>query len=468
MSSGDVGVSEDWEKLAGEEGEDVVTGRWRRAWKLGSMGARVGASSLMSKVGSVLRPGDEEQREEALQKAFEKNAARAAEVLGQLKGASMKIGQLMSADPEFLPDEFSSVLTSLQRDAPPMTYLTVKDQIEEALDRPLETIFTTFDPEPLGSASLGQVHRATLEDGSDVAVKVQYPGVAEALDSDLKTVKSALIYARVVASKKRLDSYLQEIRQALNEELDYENEAHNLERFQSILAQRDHVRAPKPYLKWTRQTVLVMEYMEGQKLDEALSEIEQGPRRQEIMERWVSLFSWMFHEKMQLHADPHPGNFLLADDDTLVLLDFGSVKDFEAEFTDGFLDILDACWQDDRNRAVEAMLDVGFGGDDLSADDLDADLLAEYNAIVLEPFLQNEPFDFSTWAPARDGKMFMMRHPSFFRLMPPSDALPYMRVLSGVKGLLSKLNARINVAQPAIETARRRGRLTGEPVIFDR
>lgn len=461
-------MSDDWDELAGEEGKDVVTGRWKRAWKLGAMSAKVGASSLMNKIGNRFRSGDEDQRREALEEAFEKQAARAAEVLGDLKGASMKVGQLLSADPELLPEGFSTALSSLQSDAPPMTYVTVRDQVEGALDRRLEDVFSYFDDQPAGSASLGQVHRATLaDDGRDVAVKVQYPGVAEALDSDLKTLRSALVYARVVIDKERLDTYLAEIRRILREELDYENEARNLHRFREIFNDRDDVLVPRPVDEWTRPTVLVMEFMEGEKLDEALAEMGDDERRTEILEQWVQLYSWMFHEQFELHADPHPGNFLLDEENRLIVLDLGSVKQFDPQFADGFLDILDAFWQDDRRRAVEAMLDVGFGSEDTTVEDIDPDLLAEYNEIVLAPFRRDEPFDFSQWTPAMDGKLFMMRHPSFFRLSPPPDALPYMRVLSGIKGLLGKLDARINVARPAVETARRRGRLTAEPVIFD-
>ncbi len=461
-------MSEDWEKLAGEKGEDVTQGRFKRAWKLGSMGARVTASSMINKVGNRLIPGGPEKREEALKKALEKNAGMAVEVLGQLKGASMKIGQLLSADPEMLPEEFSSVLSSLQRDAPPMTYITVRDQIEAALDRPLEAVFSYFDPEPLGAASLGQVHRARLEDGQDVAVKVQYPGVADAFESDLKTLKSVLVYARAVMDKERLEAYLAEIRRIMTDELDYTNEAANLERFQEILKDQDNVISPKPFMEWTRPTVLVMEYMEGEKLDIALEAIDEEDRRREILTRWVALFSWMFHEQMELHADPHPGNFLLGENDELVLLDFGCVKSYEPEFADGFLDVLDAVWQDDRQRAVEGFLKLGFGSKKVTAENLDPDLLAEYNAIVLAPFLSTEPFEFADWAPARDGKLFMMKHPSFFRLAPPPDALSYMRVLSGIKGLLAKMDAKIAVAPMAVETARRRGRLTDDPKVFDR
>ena len=459
-------MAEDWEKLAGEKGKDVPTGRLKRAWKLGSMSARVTASSLMSKVGNKILPGDADKKEEALKRAFEKNAARAVEALGQLKGASMKIGQLLSADPEMLPDEFSSVLSSLQRDAPPMTYVTVKDQIETALDRPLETVFSYFDPEPIGSASLGQVHRARLEDGTDVAVKVQYPGVADSFESDLKTLKSLMIYARAVVEKEKLHAYLQEIRRIMTDELDYTNEAENLARFQDILADRQGVSSPKPYPQWTRSTVLVMEFMEGEKLDDALEKMEPGPRRDELLLRWVSLFSWMFHEQLELHADPHPGNFLIGEEDELILLDFGCVKKFDPSFSDGLLDVLDAVWQDDHRRAMAKLLDLGFGNSKMDAEDFDEELLAQYHQILLAPFVDNVPFDFADWSPARDGKMFMLRHPSFLKFTVPSEALAYLRVLSGIKGLLAKMDARLEIATMAVDTARRRGRLTDEPLIF--
>lgn len=459
-------MSEDWEKLAGEKGERVPTGRFKRAWKLGSMGAKVTASSLMSKVGTTLMPGGKEKKEEAMRRSLEKNAERAVEALGQLKGASMKIGQLLSADPEMLPEGFAEGLTSLQRDAPPMTYVTVRDQIEKALDRPLEAVFSYFDPEPLGAASLGQVHRARLDTGEDVAVKVQYPGVSEAFESDLKTLKGFMIYARAVMDKERVEAYLAEIRKIMEGELDYRLEAENLERFQEIFADREGVRSPKPFMEWSRSTVLVMELMEGEKLDVALSEIEDEERRNQILKRWVALFSWMFHEQFELHADPHPGNFLLTEKDELIVLDFGCVKKYEPAFPDAFLDALDAVWQDDRERAVEAFLELGFGRGSIKREDIDADLLAEYNQIILAPFLREEPFDFGSWSPAKDGKMFMLRHPSFFRLTPPPEAISYMRVLSGIKGLLAKNGAKIEVARMAVETSRRRGRLTGEPVIF--
>jgi predicted unusual protein kinase regulating ubiquinone biosynthesis (AarF/ABC1/UbiB family) len=452
-------MGEDWEELAGEKGEEVTSSRLKRMFKLGTMGARVGASTVASKVGSLL-PGDKERRQDRLARSYAKNAERVVDVLGQLKGASMKVGQLLSADPELMPDEFADVMSSLQKDAPPMTYNTVRAQIEQAIDRPIEAVFSYFDPDPIGAASIGQVHRASLEDGQDVAVKVQYPGVADALVSDLKSLKTMLVYGRAFVDRERLDTIFEEVQRMLLQEADYELEAESLARFHEALKQRDGLRAPRAFPRWSSKQVLVMEYVEGTKLDEALVEIGPGPRRDELLKRWVQTYSWMFHELLELHADPHPGNFILQDDDTLVMLDFGCVKSFDAAFADGFLDILDATWQGDSERLVELYLSLGFGAEGTDPESIDPELMHQYQEIVVAPFLRDEPFDFTGWEPAKEGKLFMLRHPSFLKLVPPPDALAYFRVLSGIKGLLGKLGAEINVYRAAYETARRRGRLT--------
>lgn len=447
-------MGEDWEKLAGESGEKVPTGRFSRMWKLGSVGAGVAASSLAGKVKNMLGGNDED-----LDEVYRKQSIKLAEALGQLKGASMKIGQMLSADPELLPPEFAQGLTSLQRDAPPMTYMTVKAQIERALDRPIEMIFSRFDPEPVGSASIGQVHRARLDTGEEVAVKIQYPGVAESLESDLRTLKSMLLYGRAMIEKERLDNYFAEIQQTLLAEADYIQEAESMERFGALLREREGIRAPRPFMQWCSKEVLVMEFVEGQKLDEALVNRSQEDRER-LLKRWVELYVWMFHEKYELHADPHPGNFILDKDDNLVVLDFGCIKSFDPAFADGILKILDTIWTNTPERAFQIYDDMGFGRQNLKFEDLDPKLLAEYHEIVMAPFLRDEPFDFTSWAPATEGKMWMLKHPTFLGLMPPAQSLMYFRMLSAIKGLLSKFEAKLNIYELAYETVKRRGLLS--------
>lgn len=449
-------MSENWEQLAGETGEKVTSNRFKRIFKLGAVGAQVAASSVASKLGSIL-PGDAEKREANIKRSYTKNAGRIVDVLSELKGASMKIGQMLSADPELLPAEFADVMSSLQSDAQPMTYVTVKAQIERALDRPIETIFSYFDPDPVGAASIGQVHRAILDSGEEVAVKIQYPGVADSLESDLKSLKSMLIYGRAFADRKRLDQLFAEIQRMLLQEADYRVEAQTLARFYEVFKDREGFRTPRPYLDWSTREVLVMEYIHGTKLDEAIEAMEDGPRRQQILERWVYNYSWMFHELLELHADPHPGNFLLQDDDTLVMLDLGCVKKFDADFADGFLRVLDSTWQNEPERTIQLFHELGFGAPDKAPAKLDPELMQQYQEILVAPFLRDEPFDFGGWQPAKEAKSFMLRHPSFFKLTPPPDALAYLRVLSGIKGFLHKVDARINTYTMTYALAERRG-----------
>lgn len=451
-------MGEDWEELAGEEGEEVPTGRWRRMFKLGSMSARVTASTMAGKlVGLVKR--DPEQSQQHLEQLYEKNADRVLDVLGELKGASLKVGQLLSADPELLPDDFSEGLTALQRDVPPMTYNTVKAQLEEAFDRPIESVFEYFDDEPIGSASIGQVHRARLDSGPQVAVKIQYPGVVDSLDSDLETLKNFLLYSKVAIDAERVDEYFEEVRRIVLEEADYESEAEHMARLRPLLADREGITAPRPFPKWTRPTVLVMEFMEGTKLDDALAAMDDEPKRRKILERWVNNYAWMFHEAHLLHADPHPGNFLLDDQGRIAVLDFGCVKDVDPEFSDAILDVLVAYWQGRHDDALEAYRRAGYGVD--GSEEIDPDLLADYHDIILAPFARNEPFEFGDWQPAMESRKFMLRHPSFWKLPPPSEGLAFFRVLSGIKGLLYKLDAEINVYQGAMKIARSRGRIDG-------
>jgi predicted unusual protein kinase regulating ubiquinone biosynthesis (AarF/ABC1/UbiB family) len=449
-----------WDELAGERGADIPQSRWARMLRLGGLGVKVSASAVAHKLaGTVKTP---EARLRSIESLHRRNADRIVQVLGRLKGASMKIGQILSADPDLLPPEYLDTLSLLQRNAPPMTWATVKQQLEAALDRPIDAVFSYFDPDPIGSASIGQVHRGQLKTGEKVAVKVQYPGIVASLDADLKNLGSVLQFTRVLIDKKRVDEYLDECRSAIREEADYVTEAHNMRRLHEPLNGRPGIRAPRPFEQWTRPSVLMMELAEGEKLDEALGRNDDPARKTRLLGRWVELYSWMFHELLSMHADPHPGNFLLDADDHITILDFGCVKDFDPAFADGILDILDACWQNDDARAARTYQRLGFGKDGANSAIFDPGLLRRYHEIVLEPFLSDVEFEFGSWRPRAAIQRFVLENPRFLKLTPPAEALMYFRVLSGIKGLLAKLDVRLNVYRMAVATARRRGRLTSE------
>ena len=449
----------DWEKLAGEQGRNVPSGRFKRLLRVGALGASVGASTALRKVSQAVRPkGPKDALEDGEFRT--RQAEKVLKVLGEMKGATMKVGQILSSDPDLIPPEFMDKLSELQRDAPPMTYMTVQGIIEEAFGLPLSEVFDTFDPEPAGSASIGQVHRARLRSGEEVAVKVQYPGICDTLESDLRNLTSLLTLARVVADRERVEAYSHEARVALEQEMDYVGEARRLAHFHDIFAHVPGVTCPKPFEEWTRPNVLTMSFIRGAKLDEALNTMADGEERDAILMRWCELYSWMLHELHELHADPHPGNFILTSDNQLAVLDFGCVKRCDPRAADGILDILDACWQGDDARAANLYKELGFGREGCDDSVFDPGMLRAYHELCLAPFLHDAPFAFGKWEMRRSAQEFMLENPAILKLVPPAEFLMMFRVLGGIKGLLNKLDARINVHQMAVALAARRGRLT--------
>lgn len=445
-------MAKDWEKLGGEKGRRVETGRLGRAMKLGKLATRVAGSAL--KAGVAKATGAEG---DMLATAAVNNARQIVDALGEMKGAAMKVGQLLSSDPDLVAPEFADQLTSLQKAAPPMDFASVQGVIEDALDRPMSDVFRFFEPDPLGSASIGQVHRATLFDGRDVAVKVQYPGIKASLDSDLRNLGTVLKMGRVFMTKERGDEFVAEAREAILGEADYAQEGRNLERFHTLLADQPGVRVPAPVLELTRETLLVMEFIEGAKLDDALLALDDRAERSRIMQRFVELFVYMFHDEQVLHGDPHPGNFLLTPEHDIALLDWGCAKDFRPEVTDGVFQMLLAFWNDDMAELSRLLQHFGFGreGGRMPTHDV----LREYHRMILEPVAVNAPFDYSTWSVHGRARSYVLRHPDMLRLVPPAELLLYFRVLTGVKGLVTRVDADVNLRALAEAGCRRRGLL---------
>lgn len=447
-------MGKDWDRLAGERGEKVETGRWGRAFKLGKVATRFAGSMLRSQIG---RKKTDEEKAQALADAAMKNVDQIVATMGQMKGAAMKIGQMLSSDPDIIAPEFADALASLQQSAPPMEYTTIAAQVEAALDQPIDAVFRFFDPEPLGSASIGQVHKATLFDGREVAVKVQYPGIHASLESDLKNMGSMLKMGRVFMTKDKVDGFIREARNAILGETDYLAEAKALERFATLFAERPKVKVPRPIMDYCRPTLLVMEFVEGQKIDDAMLAIDDPTERAEVAQRFIETFVFMFHELNALHADPHPGNFLLAPDGDLVLLDFGCVKDFAPEIPDGVLDLLVAFWADDMAEMERLFRQHGFGKD--GGNYPDHDVLRAYHRMILEPLLEDAPFNMSTWKVHARARQFMRKNLSMIRLIPPPELLLYLRVLAGVKGILTRVDVAVNIRRVAEDACRRHGKL---------
>lgn len=316
-----------------------------------------------------------------------------AETLGELKGAVMKLGQIASQAADFLPEEISSQLKRLQKEAPAMPFEVIVEQIERELGQPVSELFETLDAEPYAAASIGQVHRGVLKDGREVVVKVQYPGVAESCDSDLRQLKIALRMGRLIKVKKKiLDELFAEIRERLLEELDYEQEAENMALFREFFAEDTHIVIPAIVPEMCTRQVLTMILEEGDHLDHVGAEYPLELRNQFA----VDLFEFMARSIFELkavHADPNPGNFAFRPDGRLLIYDFGCIKRLEDESVDAYHQTVRAAVTEDWENLDRSLHRLGVRVP--NSKPVEHEFYADWKSILMTPVTGTEVFNFT-------------------------------------------------------------------------
>ena len=274
----------------------------------------------------------EKGRAEKLRSTHTKAGRRIATDLQELRGPAMKLGQLLSVQSGVLPDETLAELGSLQREAPPMHPSLVRAQFRSAMGAPPDDVFRSFDERPFAAASLGQVHRAVTKKGETVAVKIQYPGIEDAVKNDFKWFRAVATASQI----KRYfpDSLLEELERHVVAETDYEAEARHIELFAKGLAPLDYVDVPRVYRDLSRGTVLTLSLLKGESLDAFLAKRPSQRTRDLVGERLLELYYYQVLKLGVFHADPHWGNYLFRPDGTIGLVDFGCVKRLEQPFVD--------------------------------------------------------------------------------------------------------------------------------------
>ena len=255
------------------------------------------------------------------------------EQLGQMRGAAMKVGQMISMVElggleEDQQDELQRELATLRDDVPPVPFARLEKLMRREYGAPLERMFSDFDERAFAAASIGQVHRATTVDGDAVVVKIQYPGVAEAVETDLRNAMMLLPLVKRLAPGLDAKAMAAEMRERIGEELDYELEAHNQRRIERLMRGHPYVRVPRVHTDLSTRRVLVSEYVEGERF-EAVRRLDQAQRDRygEIVFRFF--FGLLYRDRIAL-GDPHPGNYLLCPDGRVCFLDFGLVRDVDA------------------------------------------------------------------------------------------------------------------------------------------
>ncbi|MDB4975544.1 MAG: transporter [Myxococcaceae bacterium] len=274
--------------------------------------------------------------ERSLQALHEDTARRLYDLCVRQGGALLKVGQILSARPDLLPAPFVRELSKLQDAAPPVPLAQIMAQIESELGRPLELLFAAFDSEPLAAASIGQVHRATLHDGREVAVKVQRPNIAELVAIDLELLEHFVGALAENLPPVDIDTIIRETRAMIAAELDYRREADLTQRASEFFGADPHIRVPSVVRELSTARVLVTEFMQGEKITLVLDRLLEADAANSADAR--SLISTLLARVLEayvrqtlelglFHADPHPGNLLASAEGSLVVLDFGCAKE---------------------------------------------------------------------------------------------------------------------------------------------
>jgi len=305
-------------------------GAAKRALRVAAMAAGAGGSYLGYLAQSLFL--DDERRVEKRKRAHRLAARRVSDEMGQLKGPLMKLGQALSLHTDVLPAEMLEELSRLQMRAPGMHPSLVRAQFRAALGQDPEDLFAQFDAEPFAAASLGQVHRARSRAGELLAVKIQYPGIREAIEGDFTWFRAAALPARL--SKHLPGHIIDELYEQLLAETDYRREAENLRRFAHALRPLEFVDVPRVYPQLSGDKVLTMSLMNGQHLEDFLATRPPQRLRDLVGGRLFELFYFQVLKMEAVHGDPHWGNYLFRPDGTIGLIDFGCVKYLPAAFVE--------------------------------------------------------------------------------------------------------------------------------------
>jgi predicted unusual protein kinase regulating ubiquinone biosynthesis (AarF/ABC1/UbiB family) len=412
-----------------------------RLMHIGRLWARLSTSWLGARVRRLFASPERRRHVDA---ARRRQAAEAVdETMGNMKGAFMKLGQMLSFVSDEVPEEFRAALAALQASAPPMDFALLRAVAEEELGRPLERAFARFDERPLASASIGQVHRATLQTGEEVAVKIQYPGVADAIRADLGN--AAMLYRMISPLYPGVDtrSVIDELRGRIIEELDYAREANNQRVFCELYEDHPFIRVPRVHASHSTARVLTSEFVDGRRFADVLAADDATRSRYgEILFRFV--FGSIVRHGM-FNGDPHPGNYLFDGDGRVVFLDFGCVKYFPEEMLTNWRALVKAHLAGDRAAFARQLVALTFLP---STDGFDLEMLYDYFGYFYEPIQEDREFVFTREYNARSFKQVFRPDGSAAglskKLNMPRDFVFVNRIQWGVHSVLAHLGARGN------------------------
>ncbi|HEX4857240.1 MAG TPA: AarF/ABC1/UbiB kinase family protein [Limnobacter sp.] len=421
----------------------VPAGRLARLSRFGALATSV-AGSVVKNGTLQLAQGKRPKLSKLL--LTPKNALRVADQLAQLRGAAMKLGQLVSMDAgDMLPPQLAEILAKLRQDAKHMPRKQLLEVLEREWGKEWRAKVREFNLTPIAAASIGQVHEAISLDGEKLAIKIQYPGVRDSIDSDIDNVASILKFTGLVPKSFDLAALLAEAKKQLHEEADYLREAKYLAEYAAALGLDQRFDIPAVKAELTTPSILAMGFLEGVPIENMAHATQ--PVRDRIA---TTLFQLMFRELLDMRlmqTDPNFANYRYnTKTGRLVLLDFGATRSFRKELVDGYLDVMAAATAGSRAMLEQAAMRIGYF--DSSTATHHRELVLDLMELACEPFRTQGSFDFGNTdlaARIRD-KGFELGEDRKFWHAPPIDCLFIHRKLGGLFLLVSRLKARVDVA----------------------
>lgn len=356
-------------------------------------------------------------------------AERVRMAFEELGPTYIKLGQVLSTRPDLVPVEFIEELAKLQDEVPPCLFEEVVHILESELGQPPEKLFESFEHQPIASASIGQVHKAALPDGEDIAVKIQRPGIQKTIEVDLEimlhlaTLSERHIEELAIQRPVRI---VEEFARTLEREIDYKIEATNMERFARNFLDDPKVYIPKVYRDMTTERVLTMEFVEGIKVSETEEIHKAGLDPKQITSRGAVYFLKQVFDYGFFHADPHPGNIFVLPNNTICLLDYGMVGAVDKYTREDFVELVDGIVRQDESRATQMLLKLTSWDDDPDTRQLEREVGDFMGMHLYKPLKEIEI-----------GKLLqqMLDLASRHRLMIPPDLFLMMKALGQIEGV---------------------------------
>jgi len=422
----------------------LPTHRISRFSKFASLATRV-AGNVIAEGTKQIAKGNKPKAKDLL--LTPQNIARLTDQLAHLRGAAMKLGQMLSMDAgDVLEPELADILSRLRSNADPMPAKQLNGVMESSLGTSWKAEFLSFNFKPIASASIGQVHQAYSDAGDNLAVKVQYPGIRKSIDSDVNNVGTLLKVVGLIPESVDYKGLLEEAKKQLHDEADYTREAQFAIRYHDALKEHPHFVVPKIHTESCSDSVLAMEFIDGVPI-EHIEHYDQSTRDFVMHSLLELLFRELFEFKM-VQTDPNFANYLYIESTRQIgLLDFGATREYRERFSAGYRKAFASVMNNDEQGLNDALEQIGFFSQTILPDQRQA--ILDLVKMACEPMLVDEPYDFKASGLAqklREAGTILSMEQEYWHT-PPADALFLHRKIGGMYLLAARIGAKVNIRQ---------------------